>query len=161
MSAKSASFAILAGGLVAGALDIAYAISFWSYRGIAPERVLQSVASGLLGKPAFDGGLHTEALGLGLHFFIAFVFAAIFWFASRRIPVLVRRAAVCGVVYGLVVFAVMHTIVLPLSAFPFPQRYSLLGTGTDLLSHMFLFGLPIALATRKASTMTDRRNRPT
>ncbi|MGA9422193.1 MAG: hypothetical protein WBW61_07500 [Rhodanobacteraceae bacterium] len=151
MSRKSASVAILVGGFIAGALDITYAIVFSGYRGVSPERVLQSVASGLLGTPAYTGGLKTEALGLALHFLLAFGFATIFYCASRLLPVLVRHAVASGIIFGLFVFAVMNFIVLPLSAFPYPLRFSWLGTGTDLLSHMFLFGVPIAIAVRKAS----------
>ncbi|MEO7167842.1 MAG: hypothetical protein ABI787_09650, partial [Spartobacteria bacterium] len=63
--------AILIGGAIAGILDITYAIGFSAWRGVAPLRLLQSVASGLLGAPAFEGGLPTAALGLFLHFCIA------------------------------------------------------------------------------------------
>lgn len=36
------------------------------------------------------------------------------------------------------------------SAFPYPVTLKPLGTGLDLLSHMFFFGVPIAFAVRKA-----------
>ena len=49
--------AILIGGTIAGALDITYAIGFSAMHGVPPMRILQSVASGLLGKPAFEGGV--------------------------------------------------------------------------------------------------------
>ncbi|MGA8279073.1 MAG: hypothetical protein WB784_12925 [Rhodanobacteraceae bacterium] len=151
MSGRSASVAILVGGFIAGALDIAYAIVFSGYRGISPEHVLQGVASGVLGAGAYAGGLKTEAWGLALHFLLAFLFATIFYCASRFLPVLVRHAVASGVIFGLFVFAVMNFIVLPLSAYPYPIRFSWLGSGTNLLSHMFLFGVPIAIAVRKAS----------
>ena len=44
----------------------------------------------------------------------------------------------------------MRLVVLPLSAFPHPVSFKPLAAGLDLLSHMFLFGLPIALAASKA-----------
>ena len=44
----------------------------------------------------------------------------------------------------------MRLVVLPLSAFPHPVSFKPLSAGLDLLSHMFLFGLPIALAAAKA-----------
>jgi hypothetical protein len=48
---------VLAGGSVAGTLDIAYACIFWSLkRDVPAERILQSVAAGLLGDASFEGG---------------------------------------------------------------------------------------------------------
>ena len=142
--------AVLIGGAIAGACDITYAITFWAFRGIPATRVLQSVASGLLGAPAFKGGLATAALGLALHFFIAFSAAAIFYAAAKVMPVLVRRAVPFGILYGLGIFAFMNLVVLPLSAFPRKVTFPLLATTTGLAVHMFLIGLPISLMTRRA-----------
>src|ERR1051325_11003517 len=112
--------AILTGGLIAGAIDITYACVF-SYlrRGGPPGRILQSVASGALGQAAFDGGATTAALGLLFHFLIALIWAAVYYALSRRLRVLARVPYVCGVVYGLLIFAVMNYAVIPLSAAPF------------------------------------------
>jgi hypothetical protein len=151
MRRNPAAFAILVGGSIAGALDITYAIVFSAFRGVLPLRILQSVASGLLGSAAYDGGLPTAALGLFLHFFIAFSAAAIFYLASRWFPFLIRHAVLSGVLYGAGIYAVMNLVVVPLSAFPrklsFPPRVLI----TGLFVHMFFIGLPIALATRRAS----------
>jgi len=57
--------AVLLGGSIAGALDIIFAISFAAYNGATPVRLLQTVASGLLGTAAFTGGVPVAALGLG------------------------------------------------------------------------------------------------
>ena len=51
---SGAARAILWGGLLAGVGDITFAFVVW--RGIGPVRVLQSVASGLLGAAAREGG---------------------------------------------------------------------------------------------------------
>ena len=146
-------YTVLVGGGIAGALDIAYAICFSLYRGSTAERLLQSVASGLLGKDAFDGGPTTAALGLALHFFMSFLWAGGYWFASRSIPWLNRNATLAGPLFGVFVFGCMNFIVLPLSNVPFPFKFSWLGTGTNFLSHLFFFGLPIALAARRADAM--------
>ncbi len=45
-------------------------------------RILQSIASGLLGASAFQGGPQTAALGALLHFFIALVAAAVYYAAG-------------------------------------------------------------------------------
>lgn len=141
--------AILTGGAIAGALDISYAIGFSALRGVAPVRILQSVASGLLGAPAFEGGTPTAALGLLLHFCIAFLWAAIFYLASRAIMFLTRHPVVSGLFYGVLIYAAMNLVVLPLSAFPRKVSFPLLVLVTGLLVHMFCIGLPIALAVRR------------
>lgn len=151
MSRHPALFTILVGGSIAAALDIAYAITWAGIHGVAATRLLQTVASGVLGEAAFAGGAPVAALGLALHFGMAWVIAAIFYIASRRLPFLSRHAVVSGLAFGIVVFAVMRLVVLPLSAFPYPVTFKPLSTITDLLSHMFLFGLPIALAARRVA----------
>ena len=151
MRHNPAVFAILAGGSIAGELDITYAIVFSGFRGVPAIRVLQSVASGLLGSAAYESGPATAALGLFLHFFIAFSAAAIFYIASRRFHLLTRQAVISGVIYGAAVYAVMNLIVLPLSAYPRRVTFPPLVLATGLLVHMFFIGLPIALAVRRAS----------
>jgi hypothetical protein len=150
MRRHPAAFAIPVGGFIAGALDITYAIVFSGFRGVPAIRLLQSVASGLLGPAAFNGGVPTAALGLLLHFFIAFSAAAIFYVAGRRFPLLTRRAVVSGVLYGIVIYAVMNLVVLPLSATPRRVSFPPIVLATGLLVHMFGIGLPISLAVRRA-----------
>jgi len=148
------AFAILVGGGIGGAFDITYAIVFSSFRGVSATRVLQSVASGLLGRASYEGGASTAALGLGLHFLIALIWATIFWFACRRLPFLTQRPVLAGLLYGIVIYAGMNLVVLPLSAMPprasFPPPVAII---TGLAVHMLLIGLPIALAARKATTL--------
>ena len=62
------------GTIIVGLLDIAEVIVFYTFRGVKPIRILQSVAAGVTGRDrAFSGGTETAALGLFLHFCIAFV----------------------------------------------------------------------------------------
>ena len=145
----SALSAILIGGAIAGALDITYAIGFSALRGVPPIRILQSVASGLLGAPAFHGRWLTAALGLLLHFCIALLWAAIFYLASRTIPFLTRHPVISGLFYGFLIYAVMNLVVLPLSAFPRKVSFPLLVLVSGVLAHMFCIGLPISLAARR------------
>jgi hypothetical protein len=138
--------AILLGGFIAGALDFAYAyFTLWP-RG--PVRGLQSIASGLLGAGAFNGGLGAAALGGLCHFTIAFGAAAIYYLVSRKFPLLVRQYVICGLLYGIIVYLVMNFVVLPLSAVPFKLSYPPTALAKGFISHAFLVGLPISLATR-------------
>ena len=144
--------AIFWGGLVAGALDITYAFVFYGLRNrLSPARILQSVASGLLGADAFKGGLGVAALGAALHFLIAFTAAAVYYAASRRLNFLLRHAVTCGVVYGVLIYALMNYVVVPLSAAPPRGTPPPVVLVTGLLVHMFFIGLPIALFARRYS----------
>jgi len=151
MRRLSPLFAILIGGAIAGTLDITYAIGFSAMRGVPPMRILQSVASGLLGAPAFSGGALIAALGFALHFFIAFAAAAIFYLASRATPILTRHSIIAGLIYGLLIYAMMNLVVLPLSAYPRKVSFPLPVLVTGLFVHMFFIGLPISLAVRRTS----------
>ena len=116
---KSDVRVILCGGLVAGTLDLSAAfISSWLRAGVGPVRVMQSIASGLLGAAAFTGGAGSAALGVALHFLIATVATAVFYFASRTLRFLVEHAITAGLFYGVAVYAFMNFVVIPLSAVP-------------------------------------------
>lgn len=141
--------AIFCGGIIIGTLDLAFAfISAGLRRGISPVRVLQSVASGLLGTESFQGGVGSAALGFALHFGIAFVVAAIYLIASRKLPILAQRAVPAGLLYGVGVFLVMNFVVLPLSAVP-KRQPAPAALALECVGHMFLIGLPIALIARR------------
>ncbi len=139
---KSGARAILCGGLIAGTLDITYACVRGILRGTTAMRILQSVASGLLGRPAFDGGWEIAALGLALHFVIALSAATTYYLASRRLALMVNRPVLSGLLFGALVYLFMSRVVVPLSAAPFRIPLTLL----DLAVHMFFIGLPIALS---------------
>jgi hypothetical protein len=148
-----ASAVILVAGAIAGILDITFAFVFYGFqRGISPVRILQSISSGLLGKEAYQGGLATTLLGVALHFFIATTAAAVYYAASRKLPLLVRHAVVCGLLYGAGVYAVMNLVVLPLSAYPnFKMSFEPSRLLPGLLAIMFCVGLSIALIVRRYS----------
>jgi hypothetical protein len=118
---------------------------------VTPVRVLHSIASGVLGADAYRGGARTAALGVALHFVIAFGAAAVYYAASRRLRFLVRRPVVSGLLYGVAVYLFMNLVVLPLSAIPFKVSYAPAVFATGLVVHMLCVGLPIALAVRRFS----------
>lgn len=160
MKQRTIIWALLAGGGIAGTLDILFAISWAGYNGMAPTRLLQTVASGALGKAAFSGGTATAATGLLAHFALSFMWASLFLLAAWRIPGLLRRPVVSGMLLGIAVFLAMRLMVLPLSAFPFPVSFKPLGSVLDLLSHMLLFGVPIAIAASKTGLAKQQNPMP-
>jgi hypothetical protein len=143
---------VLAGGLVAGALDITYACTFWAIKaGVPAQRIFQSVAAGLLGRASFTGGWGTAILGLGLHFFIATTMSVTYYVVSRRVPVLAERPIPFGAAYGLLLYVIMNYVVVPLSAASGGGRKDPLWVGLSIVVHVVLIGIPIALFTWRAA----------
>jgi uncharacterized membrane protein YagU involved in acid resistance len=137
---------------VGGLLDIVYAIVLWGFiLGGSPVKILQSIASGLLGKEAaYDGGTGTAILGLALHFFIAFLMALTYVLASRKLPVLTTRPLLMGFLYGFVLFAAMNFVIVPLSAIGW-RDMTWMGATRALFPHIFFVGPAIAyFAARRA-----------
>lgn len=150
--------AVVAGGLVCGVLDINAAFTnAWLAAGMAPARVLQAVASGLLGADAFKGGAGTAAFGLALHFGVAFGWAAVFHALSRRFRFLTQRAVASGLVYGAVVYLAMNYAVLPLAAqfrslyIPATKPHVPRLAWPQFGIHLTCVGLAISLAVRRWS----------
>ena len=117
-SKHGAGWAIGLGGLIAGTCDLTYAMVFYGAQGIKPIRILQSIATGLIGTDSYEGGWTSASLGIALHFLIAFTAATVYYLASRKIKVLLSWAAVCGALYGAAIYFFMRWVVLPLSAAP-------------------------------------------
>lgn len=141
---------VLAGGVVAGTLDIVYACVFWAIkRGIAPQRVLQRVASGLLGEASLTGGWATAALGLVCHYLIATLMAVTYYFVARRWPALWERPLPYGAAYGLLLYGIMNYVVVPLSAAG-PSSRDTFWIAMSIVVHMFLIGVPCAVFARLA-----------
>jgi hypothetical protein len=148
--------AILYGGLAVGMLDGSAAVITTLLYGRSPSRMFQGIASGLIGRASLEGGWATVLLGASLHVLIAFIWAAIYNGASLKFPALIRRAWVCGPIYGVVVYFAMQIIVLPLSAirkppFAFAAAPQLL---QGLIIHIICVGLPITLLARRAAEKT-------
>lgn len=134
--------AVLVGGFVAGAIDISYAIIASSAKA-SPGRVLQSVASGLLGPPAFEGGVLTAALGLVLHFLMTAVMALIFIALARSSAIVRTNFIIFGLAYGCCIYFIMRWVVVPLSRFPGDLRSI---RPVELAIHAVGVGLVISLA---------------
>jgi len=137
--------------LMVGILDIVYAISFSYFRsGTSPQRLLQGVASGALGRAAFDGGWRTAAMGLGFHFLIVIIITLLYFAAAARVRALIRHPVILGSLYGIVIYIVMNYVVIPMSQIGVRPRPPLPVMVTGILVHMFVIGTLIALGARRA-----------
>ncbi len=131
--------------MLAGVLDIAFVIVLYGLKGVSALRILQGVAAGLIGREAAaSGGTATALLGLGVHFAIAVVVAAMFVGLARILRWLAEYPFISGPAYGIVVWLAMNVIVLPLTATP-PRSFPPPGWPPILIAHVLCVGLPIAL----------------
>lgn len=145
-------------GLVAGTLDLGLAalLQFLATGGVNMVRILHGIASGVLGPAARDGGAPSAALGLGLHLLIATIWASIFALVLQRSSAVQRAVSshagwiATGLAYGVVVWAGMRYVVVPLSRATPASGYSWL-TAVMIAGHAALVGLPIVSLVRRRS----------
>jgi len=149
-SDRSAVRAIVTGLAIAGVLDAAFAVvvDVLILHAFSLLGVLQWIASGLLGRAAFAGGLATAALGVAIHFALAAVFAAFYYAVSTRASALRTQAVTFGITYGAAIWLLMDLVILPRSGAPMAP-FDPIVFGAFLLDHMFFVGLPIALAVKR------------
>lgn len=154
----SAGRAIGWAGVVCGVLDINAAFTnAYLAAGMTPARVLQAVASGLLGAQSYQLGATSAAFGLALHFCVAFGWTVIFYAVSRKVPALLQRPVVTGLVYGALVYLLMNIAVLPFASWfrslylHTPVVFAPRLAWAQLLIHLACVGLPIVLIVRKFS----------
>ncbi len=152
MEKRTASRAILWAWLIAGTLDIMSAVVHTLVLGRSPVSMLKSIASGILGDAAREGGFWTAAFGLALHFLIAFTATIIFYLASRKLKFMVRQPILSGVLYGIAVYLFMYGVVLPLT-FHRSSITQLSAVAVSVPIHILFVGLPIALVIRRFSPL--------
>jgi len=148
---------IFLGGSIAGVLDGLDAVTFYGLAyAVSPPHLFQSIASGLVGPGAFQGGWFTVVLGVALHFSIAIGASAVYYAASLLIPRLFRKPWICGPWFGIGLFFFMQHIVLPLSEVA-PRTHSMppVEVLDQLFSHAFFVGLPIALMARWSAQCSE------
>jgi hypothetical protein len=143
---------ILFATTVVAVADMADAVLVWVVilQRSSLQRILQSVASGVLGPAALRGGWATALLGLGLHVCVAAGWTLVFLVLLNRSPrvrrwVATTRGAIrVGLAYGALVWLLMDGVVLPLSrarvVSPTAPWFWI-----QLLTHPLVVGIPIVV----------------
>jgi uncharacterized membrane protein YagU involved in acid resistance len=134
---------ILLAGLAGAAVDAAYFTVKSYVDGVGPVRVLQSIAGFWLGKSAATGGAASAALGAATHLGLATIMAAGFVAVHRCFPMLRGSVVTMGAIYGLVLYAVMYGIVLPLR---WPQIFPTFSGWTSVFDVLVHIAVGIAIA---------------
>jgi hypothetical protein len=138
---------ILIATLVCGSLDILFAMILTVLRGREIPNMLRFVASGPFPAATEMGGAGA-ILGLTVHFALIAVMVTVFVLVARERPRLIDNSVMAGIAYGLITYAVMNLIVVPIR-FPAAWPPKALSIGTQLFAHIVLVGLPTALITRR------------
>lgn len=135
--------AILIAGLVIGTLDILAAILHTLILGGNPVRLLQYIASALFGPAAFEDTMPYAPLGLLFHYLWAFFWAWLYFSFPQRLKIRGKSWIAAGIAYGLLVWAFMNLVVLPVSlatSRPLTVSGVLIGMATLILA----IGFPLA-----------------
>ena len=147
---------VLFAATIVAILDISFAATYWVvYKGTTTlPRILQSIATGIQGRAAMQGGTASVLLGAAAHCAVALGWTMIFWLAARRWPAFRRvlgsrgGAFRVGMPYGVFVWLAMEFVVVPIShAKPAPVLSAWFAV--SLVWHAFGVGLPMAVILRE------------
>ena len=146
MNDRSPLPTIVLAAFLAGLLDIVAAIIVYSIflDKTTALAILQSVASGVFGRAAYEGGMKMAAYGLALHFIITIIFTSFYFFVYPRLELLRKERIFSGIIYGIFVWLVMNLIVLPIAlsgVFPASIASSLIGIAIVIIA----VGIPTSL----------------
>ena len=141
-------------GLIAGTIDIGAACTI---NQVGPVPILRFIASGLLGSP-LPHEPWVYCLGMVLQWLMSIVIAAIFIFASSRIPLLLRSWIAAGAAYGIVVYFVMTFVVVPLSRAK--SGHVTMTSFAENLAAMILFGLIVSYIAQRMMAKGAPKARP-
>ena len=133
--------------LLCGTLDILFAMILTLWRGKQIDGMLRFVASGPF-PSATDMGAAGSALGLAVHFTLMAIMVTVFVISARALPWLLDRPWLSGLIYGLVTYAILDLVVVPMR-FPAAWPPSTLSITTQLFAHIVLVGLPTAYIARR------------
>ena len=138
---------ITAATLVCGTLDILFAMILTILRGRHIPDMLRFVASGPFPE-AVHWGAGGALLGLAVHFTIMAILVALYVLLAPKFPHNLEMPFRSGLAYGVVTWAVMNLVVVPLR-FPAAWPPTKLAVATQLFAHIVLVGLPMAYITRR------------
>lgn len=139
---------VILAGLLAGTMDITAAIIQTTAGGGDIIRLFHYIASGVLGKVAFDGGYVVAMMGLILHYVIAMSWTILYFLIYPKISFLRRNWMLSAILYGAFVWLMMNRVVIPLSnVSPFPFKLARAALAMAIL--MVCIGGPVAYLAKR------------
>ena len=142
--------AILKAWLIAGTLDISCALLYYYIKsGNNPLDVLVTVSRFALGKEILTSEVLGNkplmwALGLIVHYTIAFAWTILFFWSWPRVSFLQKDKIITGLAYGAFIWIVMNLAVIPMRAMRWPP-YILQNILIGGVILMLAVGLPVSI----------------
>jgi hypothetical protein len=139
--ARASVIAGLAGNV---AISIYLAVALALFFHTKPMLLFQWDASNIVGSSAYSGGVGSAALGFLFDCIVSICWAAIFAAIYQTFAPVRRLPVLSGLLFGLVVMAVMLELVVPLGHAQHASNAApaLIDTA---IAHTVFFGLPVAL----------------
>ncbi len=148
--------ATLLAGIVDGLFSSILSVAFYHS---TVSRLFQGVASVLLGNDAFNGGAKTTALGILMHFGVAFAWSAIFLFVVMRWRWVQSTLnskygiAKMALLYGPFIWMLMSLAFIP--SFTHRAPAITIRWWVQLIGHFPFVGLPIVASCFRALSRTS------
>jgi hypothetical protein len=140
---------VISSAILVGTLDIlAACIQYYLKTGNGPAPVFKFIASGVFGANAFTAGDRMIMYGLLFHYSIAISFTIFFFLISALFPVVLKAKVATGIVYGILVWAVMNLLVVPISNTP-KGEFDWINAGVGMLILVMCIGLPLSFIAAK------------
>ena len=137
--------AIITALIIAGTLDMLSAIVIYDLvmHRVTTMQILDGIAAALFGKTIIGNETVMAFIGLLLHYFITFCFVVFYFLLYPRIPLLQKNKIISGLLYGVIVWAIMNLLVVPTAT---GNHYHFLYPAflRQILPLMFCIGLPIS-----------------
>jgi hypothetical protein len=141
MYARAAVVAGISGNI---AISVYLAITLPLFFHTKPELLFQWDASNIVGNSAYAGGIGSALLGFLFDCIVSICWAAIFAAVYETFAPVRRMPVLSGLLFGLIVMAVMLELVVPLGHARQASQAApaLINTA---IAHTVFFGLPVAL----------------
>jgi uncharacterized membrane protein YagU involved in acid resistance len=147
---------VLCAGVIAGTLDIGAAALI---NRVNPFAILQGIAGVAFKSAPLAGEVGAAIVGLMVQWGLSFIIAAIAIECSARMRMLREHWIGAGLAYGVVIFAVMNYVVLPLSRFGHIPHFTPFRFFANVVA-MLVFGLIVAAFGRGSQIQPDLSRPP-
>ena len=105
---------IAVAGIAGAVVDAIYFSTIALLKGNSPVKVLQSIAGFWFGSRTFDLGDLSAIVGAATHIGLATLMAAGFVILALRTDTIRKKPIATGLAYGLLLYAIMYQMVMPL-----------------------------------------------
>lgn len=140
---------IVKAGLIAGTLDILSAFFYYYIKTQKnPVNILKYITTQVFGKTFFTNESAKAAMGLLIHYVIAFIWTIIFFIIYPHIKFFFKSRILTGLVYGIIIWVIMNLVIVPLGTLP-KAPFNLSSAIINMLILIIAVGTPISIIVSK------------